>query len=305
MQVIAESPSKCWSEVIRRINAERIARQHKPVYTAISGPEYFGISKPRIAALFEQLDGAERCTGYQFRYFNPLTKRLLEDDNATPVVLSADAERTHGRKGRVASTGRVRKAAAPREGVTRTRARSSSRSKSASGSSRGRSQRPLKRAKKASSLRTSSTMQSQVRDSVRVSAPVAIVVGPACAQCGGERGDLLTCHKCACAYHVRCVDLPLRATVANQRWACGKCVAVRAPAAQTGSPKGSPRTASGKLSAGKPVGTKKTVGTKKAVAAGKPVGKAAVRKGTTKTTRKPVRKPAASAGRSRAAPKRK
>lgn len=50
-----------------RINAGRIAKHIKPVYTAISGPEYFGISKPRIAALFEQMEGADKCWGYQVR----------------------------------------------------------------------------------------------------------------------------------------------------------------------------------------------------------------------------------------------
>lgn len=66
--VIAESPSKCWSEVMRRVNAARVEHHQRPVYTAISGPEYFGISKPRVAALFEQLEGAEHCVGYQVRF---------------------------------------------------------------------------------------------------------------------------------------------------------------------------------------------------------------------------------------------
>lgn len=137
--------------------------------------------------------------GYQFRFFNPLTKQLLEDDNAAPVVLTADSR-----------DGRARKA---RDGTTRVQSRS--RSKSAGTVSRGRNSRPANRQKKAA----------MAREPVRLSQPVAVVVGPACGQCGGERGDLLTCHKCACVFHVRCVELPLRPSAITQRWTCGKCAA--------------------------------------------------------------------------------
>lgn len=57
----------------------------------------------------------------------------------------------------------------------------------------------------------------------RVSAPVVVELGPSCAQCGGDRGALLTCTHCHSCFHARCVDAEARPSKTGARWVCASC----------------------------------------------------------------------------------
>ncbi len=73
----SESATSCWTEVTNRINAARHALGKKPSTSTISGLDYFGLTRDRVASLLEQLPNANQCRTYQFRFFNPHTGKLL------------------------------------------------------------------------------------------------------------------------------------------------------------------------------------------------------------------------------------
>ena len=59
------APSKPWSDVMREVEAAK-KRHHLPLNktTAVSGPEYFGLSAPQVREMMAKLPGAEQCTRF-------------------------------------------------------------------------------------------------------------------------------------------------------------------------------------------------------------------------------------------------
>ncbi|KAL0491377.1 transforming growth factor beta regulator 1 [Acrasis kona] len=66
----SSTPTRCWTNVIKRVN-EAGGR----IYTTVSGPEYFGLSNPKVQRMIESLPDADKCKKYQRKF-----------DDAVPVV---------------------------------------------------------------------------------------------------------------------------------------------------------------------------------------------------------------------------
>lgn len=255
--VVGESPTMCWAEVIRRINAARIARQHKPVYTTISGPEYFGINKPRLISLFEQLEGADKCAGYQFRYYDPVTrvlvgeeptpdqgvkrashkshKRRLVLDNESPDKQQQQQKRGRSRSVSVTASGKRRKS--HKKGLSHKKGAGAKAAALAAVPVRPR--KPMVR-KPRKQLYTY-VVEPLVPAEQRYMVPEVLKTGPTCHHCGGERGDLLKCSKCAHLFHLRCVEPHYRPMSSAQKWLCIGCVSKKKGGADVPRKRGRPR----------------------------------------------------------------
>ena len=68
--LVSKSATGCWTQILRRINAEIEARRAEgedlppPPKTAIAGPEYFGLNQPEVVAALEALDPQRLCGAY-------------------------------------------------------------------------------------------------------------------------------------------------------------------------------------------------------------------------------------------------
>jgi len=75
----SRSATGAWSTILRRI------KESKPVdkrrcSTSVSGPEYFSLANNTILKLIQDLPGAEKCTKYERKTFQPTKKRRLSRD---------------------------------------------------------------------------------------------------------------------------------------------------------------------------------------------------------------------------------
>jgi hypothetical protein len=53
-----------WSQVLAKVRAAKEAKGQTVPKTAISGPEFFGLSAPLVRMLLEELPGAAQCLNY-------------------------------------------------------------------------------------------------------------------------------------------------------------------------------------------------------------------------------------------------
>eukprot|EP01092_Planopodium_desertum_P006439 TRINITY_DN26811_c0_g1_i1.p1 TRINITY_DN26811_c0_g1~~TRINITY_DN26811_c0_g1_i1.p1 ORF type:complete len:312 (+),score=54.83 TRINITY_DN26811_c0_g1_i1:628-1563(+) len=78
----ANSATKAWTTVIKTINDKKTVATGKRMFTAVSGPEYFGYTNPPITKLIQELPKvAENAPTYEMRSFEPIQSK--EKDKPT------------------------------------------------------------------------------------------------------------------------------------------------------------------------------------------------------------------------------
>lgn len=63
------SATSAWEKILKRVNELKTEETGKRLYTAVSGPEYFGFGNPTIAKLIQDLPGADKCEKYVRKTF--------------------------------------------------------------------------------------------------------------------------------------------------------------------------------------------------------------------------------------------
>jgi len=67
--VCASSPTAAWKIIIEKVNSMKTTKTGKRMFSAVSGPEYFGFASPAIAKLIQELPNAEKCAIYKKKQF--------------------------------------------------------------------------------------------------------------------------------------------------------------------------------------------------------------------------------------------
>ena len=231
--VVMDSPTRCWTEIVSRVNIQRVARKQKPVYTAISGPEYFGLSKPRVQSLIEQLPNAHLCRGYQFRHFNPTTRCVLDEDGNDVVQRRrvgppAPASSVLGRPRKYPKSSYIAKKEAAAKAAARAAREAASMEQGEQEledddqeqlESDTTSKNPTKKRRK------TSDKKEDYGDNV--AADEVVPKRRNCGECRTSRGSLSPCADCGLHYHAGCVSLstsPMPEPELVHVWRCPKCL---------------------------------------------------------------------------------
>jgi hypothetical protein len=85
---VANTPTGCWTAIIKKVNE---SQGGKRVFTTVSGPEYFGLSNPKVRRLIEALTDAERCEKYE-RKFDNSSKKKKKKGKSKKSKRKTDAE---------------------------------------------------------------------------------------------------------------------------------------------------------------------------------------------------------------------
>ncbi len=62
--ISASSATAAWKTIIEKVNALKTDQSGKRMFSAVSGPEYFGFSNPTISKLIQELPNVDKCTSY-------------------------------------------------------------------------------------------------------------------------------------------------------------------------------------------------------------------------------------------------
>ncbi len=244
--IMGDSATSCWTEVTNRINSARMALGKKPSYTTISGLDYFGLTRDRVAVLIEQLPNAHLCRTYQFRYFNPhgggaegdaglLRKKKKKKSALTPapVVLNG----AEGSSVMVLPHGRGRPRKYPKSAYISKKEASLRAKKAAAAASASGAADAAGGAGYAYGYAYASAPTSTRKKEVKKK-PAEIVLTPGgvpkasrsgrggepiqCWSCLSYNGEILACSKCDANYHAVCAGST--ATIRSQgKWICPSC----------------------------------------------------------------------------------
>eukprot|EP00941_MAST-03F_sp_MAST-3F-sp1_P004923 g4923.t1 len=78
----SKSATGAWSQVLMAVKMRKVELGLEPKSTNISGPEYFGLTRPEIIAAIEALPGISRCSKYVLRAHSLLSSSIKKKKKA-------------------------------------------------------------------------------------------------------------------------------------------------------------------------------------------------------------------------------